>query len=233
MNQNKKERLLRKKLNEALEENELIAAERFKLMHLIESMLTENTKLDTEIEHELTKIESAKLIHQSPPEESPKVTVGATVNTFSKDSSKLLQQPSKFFVGSIPYQVDQVMLTKYFTSFGEVIDMFIIKGERYGFVTFSSLHNEDLFLKKAHRINGKLIKVERERFLKKSVVHVWGHEVENLTDDIIKEFFTNLSCKVISIRSGDANGDRLIEFDCQTVDRILSRIDCCCTLFET
>ena len=196
MDMNNKEELMKAELEKELMENELIVAERFKLMLQIESMLKDNKQLDAEINIELEKIKAADNLLEIQP--------------------KFNDNPTRFFVGNLNFQVDEPKLKKYFSTFGTVIDLYVNHQRKFGFVGFSNLISEESFLEKTHIIKGILIKVKQavpRGYPQCTTVIAFGAEVHKITDKTIKDFFAKINCNVkkINLSKRDMN-KRLIEF---------------------
>lgn len=111
--------LLKAELDEALSKNEIIVAERFKLMLQIESILKENMKLDAEIDKELSKKQQAKYY--------PKLPLKLLQVPLTQDH----HAPKRFWIGSLSRRQNTLELEKYFATFGIVIDVLLFPERRY------------------------------------------------------------------------------------------------------
>mmetsp|Transcript_13448 Transcript_13448/g.31621 ORF Transcript_13448/g.31621 Transcript_13448/m.31621 type:complete len:389 (+) Transcript_13448:142-1308(+) len=70
---------------------------------------------------------------------------------------------SRFFVGNLPDEASEEDLTKYFTKFGEITEMTIVKGKPFGFVKFAVASEEltRVMLEERHDYLGRKLEVRR------------------------------------------------------------------------
>lgn len=125
-NRNKCKSVLKSEIEIASTKNDVIVAERFKLMMQIEVLMEINSNLAKEIEL------ASKVL------KTPQVT-------------------TRFHVGNLPQGVNVLILKLYFSSFGQVEDIFLKSYKYFAFVTLTFSNSSDLlsFFRMNHQIKGK------------------------------------------------------------------------------
>jgi RNA recognition motif-containing protein len=164
-------------------------AERLKLLLKIEEELEKGRKLDSK----LAKEKKAGI-------------------TEREEASKT------FFVGRLTTDTVQDDITNYFMQLGIVTDVKLAKNEKtgkslcYALVTFTKIYDDETFLEKPHKINGRRINLEDNSSTGSKSILVKGHMVKYLTNANVVEFFSSFG-EVKNVTIDAANNNRLVEFE--------------------
>lgn len=195
--------------DQIMEENSRINSE-MQLKSAIETALIENDRIVAERFKLMMQIEAQLDINSKLFEELKIARISKT--------------PLRFYVGNLTPEINDMELEKYFSKFGEIVDIFMSKRGMFAFVSILNMIDEKSFIKMSHQIKSRLIKVDPERIplnkLKTKFVIASG----SLKSAEIGTFFTTLGFNVVNVSAG--RRATLIEFDSfETVEKVLRKLN--------
>lgn len=164
-----------------------------------------------------------------------------------KDTSKNTYQ--KFYVGSLPGNINEDTLFPIFASYGKITDLKIIKEKKsnkcagFGFITFQVKTDQqaqrlEAMLEESHSLDGRAIKVQRHLSGRSLENHIKGHQKKrvyvsnlpkNLSDEELSDFFSQFGEIESAYRVKIQSEDRLTNYGYVTftseypVNKIFSR----------
>ncbi|KAJ8609500.1 hypothetical protein CTAYLR_005465 [Chrysophaeum taylorii] len=90
-----------------------------------------------------------------------------TTGTVGANATADIEQVGKLFLGGISWQTDENQLHAYFSSFGELIDVAVMRNKvtgisrGFGFITYSSADSVETVLAREHHLDGRRIDIKR------------------------------------------------------------------------
>lgn len=142
--------------------------------------------------------------------------------------ARISKTPSRFYVGNLTQNINEMELEKYFSKFGEIVDIFLDVRGRFAFVSILNMIDEGSFIKMSHQIKSQLIIVDPEhspiKKLKTKIVIAAGSWMQTLKRAEIETYFTTLGFKVVNVSPGRRT--TFIEFDSfETVEKVLRKLN--------
>lgn len=112
-------------------------------------------------------VQSWSQSYPAPPPATYRDAAFATGGSPPATTSADIEQAGKLFLGGISWQTDEHQLTSYFSSFGELLDVAVMRNKvtgmsrGFGFITFRNADSVETVLSREHHLDGRRIDIKQ------------------------------------------------------------------------